>query len=612
MIRAAAWIGWLADAVSRVMAAIAWFAPRRTPWPALIAGLLILGASTSLLDARAELAAQPRPLAVALRDVVDSTFTGWVATSSVVWGPFLETGGDGLAVQRWYYLLTDPHDGEIAMVARSPERLEERRLRTIVVRIVADPDAAAASAAGFSVRDLVVDPDHYLVELPDRRPMDPLHVTGPGIDLSGASEVEFRGSFDQARAAPDGDGWEYLATDGQRATVVRSPYPPDALPVDVWGVPATDLLRARQAAAVPELQSALDGRRLPERTLLAEGVTPPLREISFAMPIVLALLAGLLALGWVIGYPVYRRRPTPGEIASWPFERGDEIGVALYGVDATNPTPVRVIGAPARLELVGRLELERRGWQLGLGGATRPSRSAEGSDDAGPPILALSSGEGPILVRLDDVGPDVRIGTGTLTDAVRRRPALRLARARLDLVLSFDTPIDRERALVALDPCRLAVRRPGRPPQHQVSPRAVVASDALPIPVRAAAVAIGAVGGVVALAGAIGLAGAMTTGGAFLPGFAQLTVGAGIVAAARGVWLRRGWAREIGFTVGWVGAAVSAFLVVAAPQCGLWLAPNLVACQAAGPLGAAAALAASVGLAYAALTIRRHARAFDR
>ena len=559
-----------------------------------------------------ELAAQPRPRAVPLRDVVDSRFTGWVATSSVVRGPFLETGGDGLAVRRWYYLLVDPHDGEIAMVARSPERLEERRLRTIVARVVADPDAAAASASGLSAGDLAVDPDHYLVELPDRRPTDPLHVTGPGSDLSGASEIEFRGSFDRARPAPDGDGWEYLATDGQRATVVRSPYPPDELPVDVWGVPATDMLRARQAAAIPDLQAALDGRRLPERTLLAEGVTPPLREISFAVPIVLALLSGLLVLGWVIGYPVYRRRPIPAEVASWPFERGDEIVVALHGVDATNPTPVRVTGAPARLELVDRLELERRTWQLGLGGAARPSRGVPGNEDAGPPILALSSGEGPILVRLDDVGPDLRIGAGDLTDGVRRRPALRLSRARMDLVLAFETPIDRDRALVALDPGRLGLQRPGRPPQHRVSPRAVIAPDGVPVPVRAAAVALLAVGGVVGLAGVVGLVGALTSGGASLPGIAQLAIGAGIVAAGRGVWLRRGWAREIGFTVGWVGAAVSAFLVVAAPQCGLWLAPNLAACQAAGPLGAAAALAAAIGLAYAALSIRRHARLFDR
>ena len=80
----------------------------------------------------------------------------------------------------------------------------------------------------------------------------------------------------------------------------------------------------------------------------------------------------------------------------------------------------------------------------------------------------------------------------------------------------------------------------------------------------------------------------------------------------RGVWLRRDWAQEAGFTVGWVGAAVSAFLMVAAPQCGLWLAPNLAACQAMGPVGSVAAFGAAIGLGYAALASRRHASAFVR
>jgi len=85
-----------------------------------------------------------------------------------------------------------------------------------------------------------------------------------------------------------------------------------------------------------------------------------------------------------------------------------------------------------------------------------------------------------------------------------------------------------------------------------------------------------------------------------------------IAAVARGVFLRRSWALGVGFNVAWVGAAVAAFLIVAAPQCGLWLAPNLAACEAIGPLGSAAALAAAIGLAYAALAIRRHATAFIR
>ena len=60
------------------------------------------------------------------------------------------------------------------------------------------------------------------------------------------------------------------------------------------------------------------------------------------------------------------------------------------------------------------------------------------------------------------------------------------------------------------------------------------------------------------------------------------------------------------------GAAKTSNAEIAAPGCGLWLTPNLVACQAVGPLGSLGALAAAVGLGYAAYTIRRHAISFVR
>ncbi len=110
----------------------------------------------------------------------------------------------------------------------------------------------------------------------------------------------------------------------------------------------------------------------------------------------------------------------------------------------------------------------------------------------------------------------------------------------------------------------------------------------------------------------IGLPDAIGGRAELIPSVAQLLVGIGFLAVARGVWLRRGWALGVGFNVGWIGAGISAFLIVAAPQCGLWLAPNLTACEAVGPLGSVAALAAAIGLAYAALAIRRHASAFVR
>ena len=168
--RAVALVGWLAHATGRLAGSIVWFARRGTPWALIIAALLAAAAWRSVVDTRAVSAAQPRPEPVGLADVVDLRATGWVGTSSIVRGPFLDSSSYGAPVQRWYYLLIDPRDDAVAMIARSPDRLEERRTRTIVARVDADPAAVAEALTGFDAGALAVDPESYLVELADRRP----------------------------------------------------------------------------------------------------------------------------------------------------------------------------------------------------------------------------------------------------------------------------------------------------------------------------------------------------------------------------------------------------------------------------------------------------------
>ncbi|MEA2652443.1 MAG: hypothetical protein QOI85_2164 [Chloroflexota bacterium] len=609
--RAAALVGWLAHAAGRLVGGIIWFAPRGVPWALGIAALLAVGAWRSVDGASAAAAAQPRPEPVGLADVVDLRAIGWVGTSSIVRGPFLDSSSYGAPVQRWYYLLTDPLDDDVAMVARSPERLEERRVRTIVARVDIDPAAVEAALSGLDAGPLSVDPDRYLVELADRRPSI---LTGDGIASptgSGleAGEVVLRGSFAGARQA--GDGWEYLVSDQGRAVIVHSPYPPDALPVDVWGVATTDRVRAEQAAAVPALQESLGGRRLPERRLLAEGVTPPLSEVSYLPAMVLAMLAAVLLLGWLIGYPVFRRTQLPDRISSWPMHPGDEVTADLYGTDRRGATPVVVDGAPARLALYAPDELERRTWQFAIGNAGGLAPTPVDRPGAERGVLALASGEGPILVELDPGTHDLRTDSGTVVHAGQARPGLRIRGSGIDLVAAFASVAERDRALVAIVPDRLGSVLHEEPPHSDIARRAPPIGG-VPVPVRAAAVMLAVAGAVLVVGGAIGLPGALAGRSELIPSVAQLLPGIGFGAVARGVWLRRGWALGVGFNVAWVGAAISAFLIVAAPQCGLWLAPNLAACEAIGPLGSVAALVAAIGLAYAALAIRRHASAFVR
>ncbi|HYI67664.1 MAG TPA: hypothetical protein VEW95_12145 [Candidatus Limnocylindrales bacterium] len=610
--RAAALVGWLAHATGRLLGGIIWFAPRGAPWALVIAALLGVSAWRSVEDARFTTAGQPRPEPVGLADVVDLRAIGWVGTSSIVRGPFLDSSSYGAPVQRWYYLLLDPLDDAVALIARSAERLEDRRTRTIVARVEGDPTAVASALGGLTAGTLAVDSVRYLVELPGRRPSvltgDAVaSPAGPGLQ---PGEVVLHGSFAEASRAADGAGWEYLVTDRGRAVVVRSPYPPDALPVDVWGVATTDRVRAEQAAAVTELQAALAGRRLPERRLLAEGVTPPLPQVSYLPAMILATLAATLVIGWLTGYPIFRRRPLPAGISSWPMRPGDELPADLYGTDRRGTQRTVVDGAPARLALLPPDELERRTWQYGLGEAGLAAAPVHDAA-AGPGVLTLSSGEGPILLELDPAPDGLSIASGTLVEAGRARPALRIRAAGIDLVAAFASVAARDRAVVAIAPDRLASIRDDEPPRPAIErPQPTASGTALPLPVRTAVFVLAAVGTVFVAGGAIGLPSAIAGRSEMIPSVAQLAAGMGFLAVARGLWLRRGWALGVGFNVAWVGAAISAFLIFAAPQCGLWLAPNLAACEAVGPLGSIAALAAAIGLAYAAVAIRRHASVF--
>ena len=611
--RAAAGVGWLAHGIGRLVGSIVWFAPRGIPWALLVSALLMIGAWRSVEDARATAANQPRPEPVGLAEVVDLNATGWVGTSSIVRGPFLDSAAYGAPVQRWYYLLIDPDDDGVAMVARSTERLEERRTRTIVARVEEDAAAVTSATAERGGERMIVDPDHYLVELDER----PSVLTGDAVTTPGAGgldeiEVILRGSFDDGRAAVGGDGWEYLVTDGNRALVVRSTHPPDALPVDIWGVSATDPLRTEQAAAVPELQVELGDRQLPERRLLAEGVTPPLPEISYLPAMLQASLAIIILTGWLIGYPLYRRHPLPARISTWPLLPGDELSADLFGTDRRGGRRTVVDSAPGRVARLDADEVERRSWQFALRAddAAGPVMDAEPAGETR--VLTLSSGEGPILVRLDPGAIGIRMTLGSLVRTGNSRPALRLRAPGLDLLAAFASSADRDRAAVAIDPGRGTTARGDAPPLLAVEQPFRASGARLPAPLRTAAVVLGVVGGLFLVGASVGVASVLADGTGLVPSLGQAAVGAGFVAVGRGVWLRRGWAEGVGFTVAWIGAAIAAFLIVAAPDCGLWLTPNLVACQAIGPLGSVSALAAAVGLGYAAFAIRRYASSFVR
>ena len=201
-----------------------------------------------------------------------------------------------------------------------------------MARVEVDPAAVADALAGLDAGALAVDPERYLVEVADRRPSV---LTGDGVATPARpraqpGEVVLRGSFGRPGrhpAARAGSTSSATGSRSDRALAVR--------PRRVAGgrVGRRDHRPGARAAGgeVPALQAALDGRRLPERRLLAEGVTPPLPSVSYLPAMILAALATMLATGWLVGYPLFRRAAVPDRISSWPMVAGDEVLADLYG-----------------------------------------------------------------------------------------------------------------------------------------------------------------------------------------------------------------------------------------------------------------------------------------
>jgi hypothetical protein len=609
--RLAAVLGGFTHVAAAAARSALWFAPRAIPWGLVVAGLLGVAAWQALEAARSAEAAQPRPLASGLAPVVDGEANGWVALQALVSGPHLDSTAYGAPVLRFYYVLFDPADPAVAMVARSLERLEERRTRTVVVDVRRDPQAVAAALDDLPTEEILVDPDRYLVERAERPSSLAEGDIAPPAGLPDPpARAVVQGDWVAARPVPCSDGetcpggraWEYLVTGPGRGVVVRSPYPPDALPVDVWGVAATDPQRVRQALDLPAVQSAIGDRRHPSARLLADGAAPLTFPVSYVAPIVLGAAAGLLAVGWLLGYPIFvrgHRAPPPAA----PIPVGRSLPVEVDGRILAGARSVWVAGAPGALELLPPSELERREWQYSLRtGGIPPLADAA----AGPPRLALHSAEGPFLLRLDPAPPGLRVTPGQLHRVRGTRPALRLRAAGVDLIASFRHAGQVSRAMAAIDPGHrltgadgAAVEDSGdEPNDHESEPsRLDPAAPAVQVAAWAIFVAIGLL---VAASGAAGVVGALI-GGDRSPLFGSalvVAVGVGVALIGRGLRDHRDWAWSVGMNVAGVGALAALFLAIASPTCGLWLAPNFVACQAAGPLGALAALLVAAGFGF--------------
>lgn len=627
VIRVFAVLGALAHVVGGFVRDALGFIRAGLPWAVIVAALLGLAAWASWDSTRAAEAGLPRPRPVTLGELSRAPGGEWVTLQAVVGGPYWDSSEYSPGVVRHYYVLRDPAETGVAILARSVERLEDRRLRSIAARVVRDepPLSAADAAPGIRVSD-----DLFLIERVGEAPAPVLaEARSPGeVAESEAATVTLRAEFTHvgaldceadpraAVACAEGALQAYVAVGEGRGVIVASPHAPHALPVELHGVPAIDPLRVEQALAQPSVAEAVAGLQHPESSLLAEGVTPPLADVTYAPAAVLALLAMLLALGWLVGYPIFARHGPIVDAAVPPLTRGAAIAVVLNGWIARRESRVRLDDAPGVIERLAPADFQRRRWQYGQTTESMLEHVERVGDLSDNPagVLCLSSGHGPAFIDLEQAPAHVSVQPGELYRAASRRPAIRLRADGLEIVASFESAAHRLRALAEIEPgWARAIRT--------VVPEPMVARRAKPSPngggarrITVAAVIFAAVGAFIMAAGIVATLRTLIAadGEAPLGGAALIVLGIGMLLVAAGVRGRRDWARSVGFNVGWIGAAVALVLAWAAQGCGLWMGPNIGTCQAAGIPASILALLAMVALAFAAWTLHRRPEHFDR
>jgi hypothetical protein len=606
-LRLVALLGSPAHAVNRVTARLLPFLSSRLPGALILAALLGIAAWASAQDTDRAIAARPQPIETSVGELVDSSTSAWVAVSGLLSGPHLDNGiyasdqdthflrisddphdhvrppgqeplvepgprqttfrltqGDG--VTRWFYVLREA-SGDRALVVRSARDGNAIRLRSVVVA----PEGR-------------VDGIPRLVELADAGSDPP---SAPVDEADGRGRVTIRATFgdaaemscDTGDECPSGRTWRYLVTDAahpDQQAWVDSQHPPDALPVTLTGVVATDAARMEVVVGTDEMAGALDGLRYPDDLVLADGIGPVLTDASYLGAMLLAICGVLLVLSAAIPYPVFR--PLSRRAVDLPRPVVDElIGADAHGVLPGVGGAERVSGAPARIGWLPSNELARRAWHL------RRDIPAPGDDR---PRLALLAVEGSFVLPLETIRDRLRIEPGLVATNRGVQHALRLVGPGIRTVLGFASEADRDRIHTELDgqtdappvgPIPVAPRR--RPAASR--PWARMAT-AVSLATAAVVMVIGSAVGVL-WSGASPVEAVLTTLAAAVVGTLALGIGAG-----------HRLADEMLPSVALVGVIVAGVAAAASIGCGTWLTPNLAGCAEFAPVRLVAPLVALV------------------
>ena len=418
--------------------------------PLLIAVLAVVSV-ISARDTAALLAERPEVQettlsAVASRDEPEGSV--YFAFDALIGDTHLSTPAD---LGTFFYLARDPEEPETGLLVRSNENDAFFRQRVVTARLI-DDEAVVADAiaalpelpSGFDV-----EPARYVEEVAAGGDASQAFVPSELGEEPDGSEVLLAGrvvtpathSACAVEAGCDGDdaAWFYYLADpeGGSAIVLRSPHAPNRTPVRLEGLYLRDTFDL-----APVLESgwygSLDAEVPTDRAFSAGSQPPILEEASWVPTIIFGVLALVLLLSLVVGYPVFGRSdpPSPARI----LEPGRGIDIQITGRLAREKGPLSLDRSPGALERLSIPDLALRMWRYGMLPGNVSRREAEeryvaaaaGERDR----LVIHERDQSVLVEIERDAGAVSVEVGRVYRVGRSAPAVRVQQGSTDAFLT--------------------------------------------------------------------------------------------------------------------------------------------------------------------------------
>jgi len=455
-------LGSIAHGIRRVLASLLAFVGLREQarfGVPLLVLVLFVAAAVSARDTATILGSRPEVQETDLASVADhETGSGsvWFAFDAVMASSHLATPAD---LGTFFYLARDPDQPDTGLLVRSGLNDDFIRQRVIVARIIEDESVVgeATEALGSPGPGFIVERTRYLEEVEAGGDPDNAFVPSELGDEELGDEIALTGRIlspaDHAACAAEGgcDGedaaWFYYFADPQGGStiVLRSPHPPDAIPVRLQGLHLRDSYDLGPVLA-SDWYAAIDADVPTDRAFQAGQRPPIVVPASWVPTIVFAILGVLLLASQLTGYPVFgdRRRPD----AARRLGVGERIDVEITGRMARDQGSIALERSPGTVERLSIGELALRMWRYGLLPRELSRREAEEryrAEEAGErDRLVVNERDQSALVTIERDPAAVEVDAGRLYRIGRSVPAVRVRQGLTDAYLAISDAAQRD------------------------------------------------------------------------------------------------------------------------------------------------------------------------